>query len=394
MTRRGFTQPLIALGLAAVLLFSWSVGGQAQIFDVAARSAILIDANTGQVLFEKNADQAYEPASLVKIMTLLVAMDAVKAGKVSLNDPVRTSRRAAAIGGSQVYLAEGETHPLEMMLKAVAIASGNDASVAVAEFIAGTETAFTQLMNARAQEIGMTNSYFANADGLPPQEGERPSLASARDIALASQTLILEHPEVLEWTSTVMETFRENPLFILYNTNGLVGKYDGLDGLKTGHTNAAGWCLAATAVRGNVRLISVVMGTESRVAREEQTRALLDHGFNRFVPTLAGEGEVGAIKLPSAAAERVPVAVAKPVWVHSPRGEDLPLSTEIVAKRDLVAPIAAGDEVGEFVVSLGDREILRVPVYATADVDRANLMVRTWRSVRDFVVGLVSRGDR
>lgn len=392
MIRRGFIQSVIALGLVASLLVSWSAAGQAQTFDVDARAAILIDAYTGQILFEKNADQPYEPASLVKIMTLLVAMDAVKAGRVSLSDPVRTSRRAAAIGGSQVYLAEGETHPLEQMLKAIAIASGNDASLAVAEFIAGTEAAFTQLMNERARQLGMENSYFGNADGLPPEEGERPSLASARDIALASQALVTEHPEVLKWTSTVMETFREDPLFILYNTNGLVGKYDGLDGLKTGHTNAAGWCLAATAVRGNVRLISVVMGTESRNAREEQTRALLDHGFNRFVPVLAGEGDVGTVKVPTAAVENVPVVVAHPVWVHSPRGENQPLSTEIVAKEGLSAPISKGEEVGELVVSLGDSEVVRVPVYAADDVERASFFVRVWRSVRDFVVGLVRRG--
>lgn len=391
MRPRGLIQSLIALGLVGVLLFSWSGAGQAQVFDVAARAAILIDANTGQVLFEKNADQPYEPASLVKIMTLLVAMDAVKAGKVSLDDPVRTSRRAASIGGSQVYLAEGETHSLEKMLKAVAIASGNDASVAVAEFIAGTEAAFTQLMNERARQLGMTNSYFANADGLPPEAGERPSMASARDIALAAQALIREHPQVLAWTSTVMETFRENPLFILYNTNGLVGKYPGLDGLKTGHTEAAGWCLAATAVRGQVRLISVVMGTDSRAAREEQTRALLDHGFNRFVPVLAGEGDVGTVKVPTAAVEQVPVAVAAPVWVHTPRGENLPLTTRIVPKANLAAPIAKGQEIGEMVVLLGDREVVRTPVYAASDVERAGLLVRAWRSLRDFVVGLVSR---
>ncbi|HLS91431.1 MAG TPA: D-alanyl-D-alanine carboxypeptidase family protein [Limnochordia bacterium] len=392
MNGRGYIHSVVAATLVVALLFSWSAGGQAQTFDVAARAAILIDAETGQVLFEKNADQPYEPASLVKIMTLLVAMDAVKAGRVSLADPVRTSRRAAAVGGSQVYLAEGETHPLEKMLKAVAIASGNDASMAVAEFIAGTEDAFVQLMNERARQIGMTQSRFTNADGLPPEPGEEPSLASARDIALASRTLILEHPKVLEWTSTVMETFRENPLFILYNTNGLVGKYEGLDGLKTGHTTAAGWCLAATAVRGNVRLISVIMGAESRAAREEQTRALLDYGFNRFAPVLAGEGEVGAAKVVTGIPEQVPVRVERPVWAHVPRGQNVELVTEIVTRPDLVAPIAQGEHVGEYVVYLGGQEAFRVPVYAAVDVERASVFVRAWRAVRDFVLDLVGRG--
>ena len=391
MNRQGMIRRPIALLFALTLFFSWAVPGQAQSFDVAARAAILIDAATGQVLFEKNADQPYEPASLVKIMTLLVAMDAVKAGQVSLSDPVRTSRRAASIGGSQVYLAEGETHSLEMMLKAVAIASGNDASTAVAEFLAGTEASFTQLMNERAKSLGMTNSYFANAHGLPVNQGERPSVVSARDIAAAARALITEHPEVLAWTSTVMERFRENPLFILYNTNGLVGKYDGLDGLKTGHTEAAGWCLVATAVRGNVRLISVVMGTESRTAREEETRRLLDYGFNRFVLVLAGEGQVGTVKVPTAAKERLEVALANPLWVHTPRGQNIPVRTEIVPLAGLTAPIAQGQRVGELVVYLGDQEVVTAPVYAVSGSERAGLVVRTWRSVRDFVAGLVSR---
>lgn len=391
MIRHILRQEPLALLLLITLLFSWTAVGQAQTFDVEARAAILIDAATGQVLFEKNADQAYEPASLVKIMTMLVTMDAVKAGQVSLSDPVRTSRRAASIGGSQVYLAEGETHSLEMMLKAVAIASGNDASVAVAEYISGTEAAFTNLMNERARGLGMTNSYFANADGLPVNPGEQPSVASARDMAIAARELITKHPEVLVWTSTVMEKFRDEPLFILYNTNGLVGKYDGLDGLKTGHTQAAGWCLVATAKRGNVRLISVVMGTSSQVAREEQTRRLLDHGFNRFVPVLAGEGQVGSIKVPTAATEQLEVALEAPLWVHTPRGASTPMRTEIVPLEGLAAPISQGQQVGEFVVYLGDEPVVKAPVYAVNGSERANVVVRAWRSVRDFVVGLVAR---
>lgn len=388
---------LTRLWMVAVMLcvMVWCTAvGQAQVFDVDAKAAFLIDATTGQVLFEKNADEALEPASLVKIMTMLVTMDAVKAGKVSLSDPVRTSRYAASIGGSQVYLAEGETHPLEKMLKAIAISSANDASVAVAEFIAGTEAAFTTLMNDRAAELGMTQSYFANADGLPVGANERPSLTSARDIAKAAQELIRLHPEVLAWTSTVMEPFRDSPEFILYNTNTLIGKYDGLDGLKTGFTNAAGYCLVATAVRGDMRLISVVMGTASQSTRSEQTARLLDWGFNRFVPrVVAQEGRVGSIKLPDAANEHVDVVVKQPVRISVPRGENVDLVTELVAHSGIRAPIAAGDQIGEFVVRLNGNEVQRVPVFAAEDSERANIAVRAWRGIRDFVLGLFNRSS-
>ncbi len=382
---------LLALCLLASIAAAQPVAGQAPSFDVAARAAILIDADTGQVLFEKNADEQLAPASLSKIMTMLVTMDAVKAGQVSLSDPVRTSRRAAGVGGSQVYLAEGETHPLEKMLKAIAIASANDASMAVAEFIAGTEAAFTVLMNERARSLGMTRSVFHNADGLPPEPGEEPSLTTARDIAKAAVALIREHPEVLEWTSIPMEIFRDNPRFILYNTNGLVGRYQGLDGLKTGHTQEAGWSLVATAKRGNLRLVSVVMGADSQTAREEQTRSLLDHGFNRFVPIVVAEGNVDTIRDIHARPERFEVFVEGPVRVLVPRGVNVEVTGTVVPAPDLRFPVTRGQQVGEYVVQIGGAEARRVPVYAAVDVGRANFLVRLWRMVRDFFLGLIGR---
>ena len=238
--KRWICRPLACV--LGMLIWAGSFAG-AQGFDVESPAAFLMDVRTGQVLFEKNADLPLPPASLVKIMTLLVVMDAVEEGAVSLDDRVITSRRASGIGGSQVFLAEGEDHSLEEMLKAIAIASANDASFAVAEFLSGTEAEFAKRMNERAKRLGMVGSRFTSADGLPPARGQEGSITTAADIARASQTLILEHPRVLEWTSTAMEKFRDDPLFILYNTNHLVGKYSGLDGLKTGYTQAAGWCL-------------------------------------------------------------------------------------------------------------------------------------------------------
>lgn len=378
----------LVLPLIACLAAAWPAHGQSA-FDIDARAAFLMDARTGQVLFEKNADTPLQPASLTKIMTMLVVMDAVKAGKVSLDDPVRTSRRAAQTGGSQVYLAEGEVHPLRQMLKAIAIASANDASVAVAEFLSGTEEAFVAEMNARARALGMTNSVFHNSDGLPPEPGEEPSYITARDIAVAARALVTEHPEVLEWTSTPMEKFRDQPLFILYNTNRLVGTYDGLDGLKTGHTNAAGWSLVATAQRGDVRLISVVLGTESQSAREERTRALLDHGFNRFVPVVAAEGVVGQMRIQDGTPERIDVVLAEPARVLVPRGANAEVTGRIERFAGVTAPLAAGEQVGEYVVSIDGVDVVRAPLLAGVDVERAGFFVRMWRAVRDFVLGLL-----
>lgn len=388
--RRGMSSgQTVIRTLLMVALLVGITGQQALAFDVEAKSALLMDARTGQVLFEKNADELLPPASLTKIMTLLVAMDAVKAGQVSLDDEVRTSRRASDTGGSQVWLAEGEVHTLRQMLKAIAIASANDASVAVAEFISGTEPAFAQTMTDRAREIGMSQSAFYNSDGLPPGPGERQTHSTARDMALAAHTLIRKHPEVLEWTSTVMETFRDEPSFILYNTNRLVSTYDGLDGLKTGHTSEAGWCLVATAKRGDVRLISVVMGTESQNAREERTRSLLDHGFNRFVPVVVAEGIVGEVRVPAGTPERIDVALAEPAKILSPRGEDAAVEGRIEPLGPVAAPLDAGTQVGEYVVSLNGDDVLRVPVVASRDVERANLFVRAWRAVRNFVSNLL-----
>lgn len=377
--------------LGAVIVFFFLVAllaANAEAFDIDAKSALLIDADTGQVLFEKNADEVREPASLTKIMTMLVAMDAVKAGEVSLDDPVRTSRRASATGGSQVYLAEGEVHSLRQMLKAIAIASANDASVAVAEFISGTEAAFAQRMMERARQLGMEHSRFYNADGLPPEPGEGTSVTTAREITIAARALIQEHPEVLEWTSTVMEDFRQQPHFILYNTNRLLRSYEGMDGLKTGHTNAAGWNLVATAKRGPIRLISTVLGADSQAAREERTRALLDYGFNRHVPVTVAEGAIGEIKMTAGNPENVPVVLTTPARVLTLRGDEATVTGQLEPLPNVAVPVQKGTPIADYVVYIGDAEVLRVPALADTDVARANWAVRLWRSVRDFVVRL------
>jgi D-alanyl-D-alanine carboxypeptidase (penicillin-binding protein 5/6) len=237
-------------------------------------SFTLMDTTTGEVLVEERADIRRAPASVTKVMTMLVAMDAVSEGKVSYDDVVRVSAKAAGTGGSQIYLAEGERITLRDLMIAIVVASANDACVAVAEHIAGTENAFVALMNTEVERLGLTNTHFANSNGLPADS----HYSSAYDLAMITRELVLRHPEVLEWTSMRYTTIRDGKT-TLYNTNLLLGQVDGLNGLKTGHTESAGYCLSATASRGGKHRISVVMGYPTDDGRWQKTIELLEYGF-------------------------------------------------------------------------------------------------------------------
>lgn len=366
-------------------------GVAAQGFELEAPAALLMVAETGQVLYEKNADEPRPPASLAKIMTLLLVMEALDAGRVSLDEPVITSRYAASMGGSQVYLAEGERQSLEKMIEAVAIASGNDAAVALAEHLYGTEAAFVQQMNRRAQELGLQGTYFADATGLPVPDGQRQGVTTARDVAIMSRTLIQEHPQVLEWTSIRTKEFRSQPRFILYNTNKLLGSYPGMDGLKTGHTSEAGYHLAATAEQNGVRLIAVVMGTRSEADRNEQVTQLLNYGFRAFEPVAAArKGEpVGEMRLVDGNPERFTVEAAADLQVLIPRGRQGDLRRSVQWLEDVQAPLERGDRVGSVVAYLGEEPLAQTDVVAAQDVERAGFFTRIWRTVWGGLVGAI-----
>ncbi|HLS90454.1 MAG TPA: D-alanyl-D-alanine carboxypeptidase family protein [Limnochordia bacterium] len=383
---KGIAMFLLTPIVSAVFLLAATAAAAQPAYDVSVPSALLIDAGTGQVLLEKEPRRPVPPASLAKVMTLLVALDEVKAGRVSLDDPVRASARASRMTGSRVYLREGEVHTLLELLKAVAIAGANDAAVAVAEHIAGTESAFVAMMNARAQELGMADSRFANAHGLPPAEGEGEAYTTAHDIAVAARALIASHPEVLEWTRIRVERFRDEPLFNLYNTNNLVGRYEGLDGLRTGYLEESGYLIVATAQRSGVRLLAVIMGARDEKERESQTISLLDYGFQRFIPVTIPTGRVGEARIPAGVPEWIPVEVRGPGRVLVPRGGPAEVEVEIEALPP-VLPIAAGDVVGEYVIRHGERELLRLPLYAGEEVKPASWLVRLWRRIRDALGG-------
>lgn len=358
--------------------------------NIAAESAILMDAESGQVLYQKNPDEALPPASMVKIMTMLLLMEDIDAGKLKLEDKVTTSARAATTGGSQVYLKQGEVFTVEQLMKAVAIHSANDAAVALSEHVSGSVEAFVDAMNARARQLGMTKTFYANADGLPSDPGQPPTLSSARDLTIVAREL-LKHPKVLEWTSTVQADFRTDPKTILYNTNKLIGKYTGLDGLKTGHTEEAGWCLTATAKRGDVRLVSVVIRTASESARSTETARLLDYGFRNFERTVlvAKDAEVGTLRVRNGWPGALKVVAAQALQPLASKGTTPQYNQEVLLDQ-VSAPLKAGQKVGVVIARLNDVEIARADVIVPRDVNKANFVVIFLRWVKRLFTGIFS----
>ncbi len=359
---------------------------QVKAFDVEPESAILIEADTGQVLFEKNADRQLPPASMTKIMPLLIAMEELEKGTINLNDMVTISRYAESMGGSQIFLAADTQVELEKLLKAVTIASGNDASVAVGEYIAGTYSNFIAMMNEKADKLGMENTNFANSTGLPDPD----NYSTARDIAIMARELA-KFPQVLEWASIWTETIQlPNREAMLVNTNGLINHYPSMDGLKTGHTQEAGFCLASTARKGNTRLVSVVMQGNTLQEREEATTRLLDYGFNSFAKReIAAAGEqIQNIAVAESAEETAVGEVEKSFYVMVQKGKEREIDQKIELNNNLSAPISKGEKIGELKVYRDQIQIGSVNIVAAEDIDRANFIVRLWRSLIAFIRGI------
>jgi D-alanyl-D-alanine carboxypeptidase (penicillin-binding protein 5/6) len=342
------------------------------------KSAILMDADTGQILFEYNIHERLVPASLVKMMVILLVMERIQQGLLNFTDPVTASAWASKIGGHQVYLKEGEVFPVEELLKAVAISSANDAATALAEHIAGSTEAFVQLMNERAKELGMNDTTFANVHGLPAGKGQEENYTSAYDMAILAREL-LKHPEVLHWSSTKEDTFR-NGTFTLTNTNKLLGVFPGLDGLKTGYTAEAGFNLCATAKRDNLRLISVVMGGSNSRDRFAETTKLLSMGFNTykkvnlFKKGFTIDREVTVLKGKTYKVKPVP---AQDVGVLIKKGQENLLKTEYANLVDSVeAPVQKGQKVGEIVVKLQDQVLTKTDLIIDEDVPVGSFITR------------------
>ena len=355
---------LIAFGLALTLTLPLLVmrAGAAEP-DVSAPSAILMEEATGEVLYEKNAHERLAPASVTKIMTLLLVMEALESGRIGWDDTVTASAAAAAKGGSQIYLEENEQLPLEEMLKAVVVSSANDCATALAEHIAGSESAFVQMMNERAAELGMTDTHFVNCTGLDDEPDAAEHLTTAYDIALMSREL-LKHEEIKKYTTIWMDTVR-NGEFGLSNTNKLVRFYDGTTGLKTGYTSAAGHCLSASAKRGGMELIAVVLHCDSSPHRFESAKALLNYGFaNYALITPQPDEAIGAVPVRLGTQERVTpdLQTDAPVLVDKALAAGVQ-STVQLAER-VTAPVEQGQTLGMLTVASNGQTLAEIPLVA------------------------------
>ena len=329
-----------------------------------SRAALLMEKTTGQILFAQNEHEKLEPASVTKIMTLLLTMDAIDSGALAYDDVVTVSANAAGMGGSQVFLAEGEQITVEELLKCVCVSSGNDAAVALAEKVAGVTELFVEQMNNRARGLGMDDTHFVNPTGLTA-EGH---VTSAHDIALMSRELLTKHPDIRSFTTIWTDSIR-NGTFDLANTNKLIRRYDGATGLKTGYTASAGYCISATAEREGMELIAVVMKGETADKRNADAKALLNYGFSAYalvsaapeeplpaLPVTMGEVDTVALMLP-------PDALTAVVE----KGQAAALERRIDLPESLPAPVRQGQQVGTLTLCSGDTELLTVPILAAED---------------------------
>lgn len=337
------------------------------------RAAILVEAESGTILFEHNAHEQRSPASTQKLLLELVAMTMVEAGKFSLDDSVRVSARAARTGGSQVFLAQGEVFPMHELLEAVVIPSANDACVAIAEHMGGSVAGYVDMMNAQAQRLGLRNTRCVNVHGLDDTPMDNRNLTTAYDLAQIARAL-LRYPQVLQWSSIRYKPFR-NGEFMLYTTNKLLGKFDGLDGLKTGYTQRAGSCLVATAARRDMRLISVVLGAPSEGPRDRETKRLLSWGFNNFSRvSLATAGElVGNVALDWGLETEVRALIPDEVTAILSPDQERALVRQLDLPPMIPAPIEQGTELGRLKISIGDSLLADVAVVSEKSVGRMDL---------------------
>lgn len=372
MNKRAVTL-LLCLMLAALSILRGFTASAAEFtpattadFDVPCAAAILVDEDSGTVLYEKNADARRPIASITKVMTLLLTFEALEAGKISLDDFVPVSEHAYHMGGSQIWLEPGEEMTLNDMLKAICISSANDAAVAVAEYIGGSEPAFAEMMNARAAELGMTNTHFVNACGLDEPE----HLSTARDVAVMSREMLLHHTEVRDYCSIWMDTLRGGATQLV-NTNKLLKSYSGITGLKTGTTGKAGVCISASAERDGLRLIAVVLGAASGKERFQAASTLLDYGFSHFESAAAELPADAPLSLPveRGTAESVALTYTAPERCLMPKGESSTLQVALDLPQKLAAPIRAGETIGTVKISNESAELASYPVTAAQDVD-------------------------
>ena len=351
-----------------LLLTALAVPAGAVDMQIGGKSALLMDIGTGTVLYEQNAHEKLAPASVTKVMTMLLIMEAIDSGKIGWDDTVTASEAAAAKGGSQVYLKVGETMTVTDMVKSIAVSSANDCACAMAEHIAGSEAGFVQLMNQRAKELGMNDTNFVNCTGLDDDPAAKEHVTSAYDIAIMSRELMKNHPDIQKFTTIWMDTVR-NGAFGLANTNKLVRFYPGATGLKTGFTSGAGYCLSATAQRNGLGLIAVVMGCESSQQRFAACKQMLDYGFANFAqvePEVTG----GTVPVRLGKKDSVKAVPAEPVQLLIDKAQSNQVQVQTVLEESVSAPVSKGQRLGTLTVKVGEQVLLQVPMVAQEGVEK------------------------
>jgi len=357
---------VIVLGLLAALLPGRVQGVE---MDIPAKSALLMDAATGTILYEQESHTPLAPASVTKVMTMLLIMEAIDSGKIQWDDTVTTSEAAAAKGGSQIYLKVGETMSVADMVKSIAVSSANDCACAMAEHLAGSEAAFVEAMNTRAKELGMNDTHFVNCTGLDDGEEAKDHKTSAHDIALMSRELLTKHPDIKQYTTIWMDTVRGGT-FGLSNTNKLIRFYPGATGLKTGYTAGARYCLSASAQREDMELIAVVMGCETSQDRFAACKSLLDYGFANYAvytPALPGPVQI-PVKLGTQDQVTVIPADGQPLLVE--KGQKNLIQAEVTLDPEVTAPVSTGQRLGTMTLRAGQQTLAEIPLVAESAVSR------------------------
>ena len=387
-----FRNSLLSLTLAMIILLSLAPPAASEEikFESIAKSAFLIEASSGKILYEKNADAALPPASITKIMTLLLAFEALDKGDVKWDDLVTISEKAWRMEGSKMFLEVGTKVPFGEIVTGTSVVSANDGCVAIAEHLYGSVGAFVQQMNKRAQELGLTKTQFKNTNGLP-EEGHR---MSARDIGVLAQYLITHYPKILEIESLSEFTFNG---ILQYNRNPLLGVYPGADGLKTGWTDEAGYCLVGTAEQNGMRLISVVLNTKNDDERLAASTELFNYGYKNFelYKVIKADETIEEANVKNGKELKVPIIVSSDVTVviHTARKSDVVMSTTL-EKEPITAPVAKGTVVGNIEVRLDDEVLTTAEVSTSKDVEKAGFFEILFRSIGNFFRSLfkVSRG--
>ncbi len=371
--------------LALSLLLPMALPARAAELEVAGKSALLMDAATGTVLFEKNAHEPLAPASVTKVMTMLLIMEAIDSGKIGWDDTVTASEAAAAKGGSQIYLKVGESMSVSDMVKSIAVSSANDAACAMAEHLAGSESAFVAQMNKRAQELGMEHSHFVNCTGLDDDPEAKNHLTCAYDIAVMSRELLTKHPDIKKFTTIWMDTVR-NGSFGLANTNKMVRFYQGATGLKTGFTSQAGYCLSSSAMRDGMELIAVVMGAETSKDRFAACKSMLDFGFANFA-LVVPEMPDGQVRVKLGLSDTVAAVPGEAVQLLVDKAQRADVHMQVALEESVAAPVSKGQRLGTLTVYSGEQILAQIPMVAAEAVPRLTFWQIFAKVLRQIAMG-------